>query len=430
MDRRAFLRGAGTTLFLPWLPSAVPARAAVNPPAKRLVYWFFPNGLLLDEMRPEVVGPGYELTQVLEGLAPVHDRVTVINGLENRASGSASYSTHEQCLAGLLTDKLVDNPYSGRLEADISVDQYAARVAGGSTPFSSLVLAMDEPSLAGAGNTEIYYETLSWAGAQTPVAPITSPRSLFDRLFAGTDPTATAEELERRTRLRKSVLDAVLDRTKALETRLDAEDRSRLDQFTTGVRDLELRIEQLGNVVCPQPQVPGQDLTFEQTVDAFHDLVVLSLQCDHTRFATFALGPTTAYTTYSFLGVPTDHHTLSHSWPYSNTDRGHMLRIQQWATTRWGDLAAKLAAVPEDGGDLLSNTMLMLVSEFGDSNLHLGYPLGMLLAGGESGGVVQGQHRVYQRRPHVDVLAANLEFAGVDSAGFGQNLTEPIDLST
>jgi hypothetical protein len=160
-----------------------------------------------------------------------------------------------------------------------------------------------------------------------------------------------------------------------------------------------------------------------------NDLMVLALQCDHTRFVTFMLGPTTAYTSYSFLGVSTDHHSLSHGWAYSDSQRTDMLRVQNWQVGQFADLCAKLAAVPEGEGDLLSNTMVTLVSEFGDSNQHIGYPMALLMAGGEAGGVAQGQHRVYSDRPHVDLLAAELEFAGVDSTGFGQNLTTPLDLS-
>jgi hypothetical protein len=430
MERRAFLRGAGTTLLLPWLPSALPARAAVAGPARRLVYWFVPNGLMPDTIRPTIVGPNYDLSAVLEPIAALQARVTVVNGLENRSSGSETYSTHEQCTASLLTDHLVENAFSGSLDADVSVDQYAARVAGTTTPFSSLVLGTDEPSISGGSNSEIYDSTISWAGPQTPVAPIISPRGLFDRMFAGTDPLATAEEIDRRARLRTSVLDAVAERTTALSSRLDATDRAKLDQFATGVRELELRIDQLGTMECPQPAEPEEGLDFAARVTAMNDLMVLALQCDHTRFVSYMLGPSSSYTSYSFIGVTADSHTLSHGWATSASQRADLTRIQNWQVAQWTDLCTKLAAVPEDGGDLLSNTMVMLITEFGDSNLHIGHPVPMLVAGGEAGGIAQGQHRLYTNRPHVDLLAANLEFAGVASGGFGRYLTEPLDLSS
>jgi hypothetical protein len=395
------------------------------------VYWFLPNGLLPDKTRPTTEGADYDLPPVLSELAPVKDRVSVITGLENRAArapGSA-YSSHERAMMSVLTDEYLDTGFLEELKGGLSVDQYAARIIGQATPFKSLVLGTPETSLAGIGNLGIYYSTLSWAGPKQPIPPIASPRSLFERMFAGSDPTVTAQELALRKELRKSVLDAVRERTTRLESRLDAGDRAKLDQFTTGVRELELRIDQLAEASCPPIDTPPANLDLPEMVTAFHDLLVLALQCDQTRVASFMLGPTVSTMSYPFLGVSSDHHSLSHGFRYSETDLADLLRIQGWAIGQWGSLAAKLAAIPEDGGDMLSNTMMMLVTEFADSNDHVASPQSVLVAGGEAGGVVQGRHRVYEGRPHVDLLAATLEFAGVDSTGFGTNQTGPIDLS-
>lgn len=430
MDRRAFIRGAGTTLLLPWLPSALPARAATSGPARRLVYWFLPNGLIPEETSPSTEGADYDLPPVLAELAPVKHRVSVMSGLVNVGTQDGVYSTHEECMASLLSDEKVDYPLGRGIEAGSTVDQYAAKVAGQATPFSSLVLGTNELDIGNGAFSSVYYRTLSWGGPGKPISPITNPRVLFERMFAGTDATATAKEIALRRELRKSVLDAVGERTARLQSRLDAADRAKLDQFATGVRELELRIDQLAERVCPQPDAPAPNIGFPDAVDAMHDLLVLAIQCDQTRFATFALGPTVSTRSYPFLGVASDHHSLSHGWVYSVEDRADILRIQGWAIGRWGDLAAKLAAISDGEGDLLSNTMLLLVTEFGDSNAHVATPLPMLVAGGEAGGAVQGRHRVYQDRPHVDLLATTLEFAGVDSTGFGRHQTGPIDLST
>lgn len=430
MDRRMFLRGAGATLWLPLLPSALPRAAWGATPdiPKRALWWFVPNGLVSDYVVPVATGADYDLPMALQPILPIQSRVSVISGLKNLSA--STYDAHEVAMPSLLGDKAVTNTYSGQLDAAITVDQFAAQTIGTSTPFGSLQLGTGEPYLSGSGgNIDVLYRTLSWSGPATPLSPLSDPKTVFDRMFAGSDPELTEAEIEQRRELRKSLLDSVLDRTTALSGRLNTEDRTKLDQFTTGVRDLEVRIDQLAGLECPTPTEPSTSPGYVENVATMIDMMVVAFQCDYTRLITFLTGASTSYTVYDFLGHNLDHHTLSHNWAYDNGDANRLQEIYNWQVAQWVTLCTKLAAIPAGDGDLLSNTAVNMVSEFGESNFHLADPMTVLLAGGEAGGIMQGQHRRERNVPHSNLWVSELEFLGVDPVGYGTTSTGAIELS-
>ncbi|MEZ4235023.1 MAG: DUF1552 domain-containing protein [Myxococcota bacterium] len=427
MDRRMFLRSTGATLWLPFLASALPrgARAAVPTP-RRALWWFVPNGLVSDYVRPTQLGAGYDLPLALQGIAPLQSRISVISGLKNRAA--IGYDAHEEAMPTLLGDDHVDNTFNGPLDAAMTVDQFAAQQIGSETPFGSLQLGTDEPYISGGGNVDVLYRTLSWAGPSTPISPLTDPKTVFQRMFGGTSSDLTAQEIEIRATLRKSLLDSVLDRTKALDARLNPADKAKLDQYTTGVRELELRLDQLEGLSCPEPGEPDASPGYQQKIALMTDLMVVALQCDFTRLVTFLTGASTALTTYNWLGHSNDHHTLSHNWSFSNTAARDLQQVYDWQVQRYVELCTKLADIPTEDGDLLSSTQVILLSEFGESNLHQAEPLTFLLAGGEAGDIVQGQHRAFPNQPHSNLWLSVLEHLQCDPQGYGTTTTGPLDL--
>jgi hypothetical protein len=412
------------------LPSALPRAAWAAPAAtpRRALWWFVPNGLVRDYVVPQQTGADFDLPLSLAALESLRTRISVLSAFENRATDN--YDAHEQATPTLLADNYVSNTFSGPLDVGITVDQFAAQQIGSATPFGSLQLGTDEPYISGGGNIDVLYRTISWSGPATPIASLDDPRTVFNRMFAGSDLELTEKEIETRRTLRKSLLDSVLDRTKALEARLNPADKIKLDQFTTGVRDLEVRIEQLAGLTCPTPAEPSASPGFQEKVSLMTDLMVTALQCDHTRLVTFMAGASTATTVYSWLGHGIDHHSLSHNWAYDNGDANRLKEVYAWQVEQYVDLCTKLAAVPTEDGDLLSSTAVVLMSEFGESNLHQAEPLTFLLAGGEAGGIAQGQHRQFRNTPHSNLWISVLEFLGCDPSGFGTTSTGPLDLSS
>jgi hypothetical protein len=431
ITRRMVLRSAAASLFLPLLPSALPRSAwgqEAGPP-RRLLFWFSPNGLLVDSFKPQSLGAGYDLPFVLEPIAALQDRVSVLSGLQNDAAASGTFGTHEACTASLLTDATIE-AFGADLAAGQSVDQLIAGTLGGQTPFPSMQLASGEPFIEGIGNTSIYYSTISWASQSTPLANLTSPRVLFDRMFGGSDPALTEEERAKRLELRTSVLDVVLERSNQLASRLSAADRAKLDQYQTGVRELEGRIQQLDDLQCEQPPEPGNNPGYAETVSLMSDLMAVAFECDMTRVITWMSGYSTSETVYDFLGVTTSHHNLSHDWAYSNSAKQDLLKVQQWQVQMYTGLLERLAAKPDgQGGDLLSHTAVVLCSEFGDSNMHVAEPVPFLLAGGEAAGWAQGQHRAAGGAPHSNLMRTLSDFMGVDATAWAQTSTGTLDLS-
>lgn len=363
LSRRMLLGGSAATLWLPFLPSLLPRSAwGAAPPVapRRLIYWFVPNGMLEKNFTPLATGANYDLPFAIEPILPIQNRVSVISGIENKPSVGGNLGTHEECMVGLLSDTKLGNP-GGPIDGGITVDQWAAQAMGTETPFPSMQLGMDQPWIESGGNYNTYYTTLSWANGQTPLAQLTDPKTVFDRMFAGSDPALTEEDIERRNGLRKSLLDSLADRTAALQGRLSSADKIKLDQFTTGVRELETRIDALAALECPQPLEPGSSPGFVEAMGLMTDLMVVAFQCDYTRLFTFMTGASTSLTIYDFLDITTDHHTLSHNQAADDVAKQQLMTIMNWQSSMWTSLCQKLAAVPEEGGDLLSSTMVNMI---------------------------------------------------------------------
>ncbi|MEQ1566543.1 MAG: DUF1552 domain-containing protein [Myxococcota bacterium] len=431
MNRRMFVRNAATTLWLPFLPSLAPRAAWATAPVtpRRSLWWFVPNGLVTDYVTPTTEGAGYALPYALEPLAAIQSRVSVISGLSNRADESSGL--HEECMGTLLGDNHIDNTFNGTLDGGTSVDQHMAKSLGSVTPFGSLQLSLDEPYIAAGGsNIDVLYRTLSFASPTTPIAPLGDPRTVFDRMFAGVDTSLTEVEIEARRNLRKSLLDSVLDRTNALSAKASAVDKQKLDQYITGVREVEQRIDQLAEVVCPTPDEPSANPGYQERMFAMIDLMVVALQCDYTRVITFMAGASTCLTVYDFLGIGADHHTLSHNWAFDTGAAQDLKTVYNYQVARFADLCAKLAAIPTDEGDLLSATTASVVTEFGESNFHQADPVTYLFAGGEDSGIVQGKHRRFTNAPHSNLWINTLNHMNVDATGYGTTWTGPFDLTT
>lgn len=420
LSRRQALRSAAATFWLPFLPSALTreARASLEPPPRRLVIAFLPHGLQHVHVAPS--GSTFETRHVTEPTVLLPGRVSIVtnlnNGLGNNDHGGATTS--------LLTD--VDPNYN--LVAGTSVDQYAVQALQPPTPFASLQLAANTTSLFSNSSVGgILSSTLSWSTAQTPMAALSDARTVFNRLFQGNDVTESEADQMRRRELRKSVIDGVLERNNSLASRLSAEDRLRLEQYTTGLRQLEQRIDRLDEIQCEPTDVPGVSLGFSESVDAMQQLIELALTCDLTRVVTFLYGPSAAETTLPELSISQGHHQLSHQWAYDNLSDQRFQDMNRWHVERWMDLCGRLAT-PGQEEDTLDQTLMVLASEFSDANAHRTDQLAMLVAGGEASGTRPGRHINAGGAPHANMLRAMLSHMEVNPSGFSDRANGTLSL--
>lgn len=428
-SRRSFLRAAGVSLSLPLLPSLLPrdAWAQDGTPPVRLLYYYVPCGIHMAHWTPNATGPGYDLPPILKPLASIQDKVSVISGLANMSGRDSRPGDHARGTGCFITCEL---PTYGSVLLGPSIDQVVAASIGDQTPFPSLQLGIDGGANSGncdSGYACAYQRSISWVNDTTPLPKIVDPRILFDQLFTGVggeDPVLA----ERRRQLKLSILDNVAQDATRLQSRMAASDKVKLDQYLTGVREVEKRIDALGTNVCVPPDRPGRGLDVPTRVDIMSDLMKIAFECDLTRVITFMLANGGSGRSHSWIGTPGNHHGFSH---HQGNPASHLAlsQINTWEIEVFASFLAKLDGVSETNGTLLDNSLIMLGSEISDGNRHNHDDLPVLLAGGGGGAVTPGRHiafNVSDREPVANLLLSMADAAGVPLTRFGSDGTRQL----
>jgi hypothetical protein len=426
MSRRAFLGGAAAAITLPLLPSLVPraSRADSTLPV-RLVFWYVPNGMHMPAFTPTSEGADYALPTILQPLAGLRDDVLVLSGMTNLAGIDDRPGDHARGTAAFLT--CVTPSYEG-VSASVSVDQVAAQHNGAATPYASLQVGVDSGANLGtcdSGYSCAYSNNISWAGPGTPLPKIINPQLLFDRLFAGFDAGLSEADRERRLRWRGSVLDHTAGEAAGLASRLDATDRARLDEYLTGVRELEQRLRSGDLRSCDPPARPPADAAIEQRIDLMGELIVTALRCDLTRYASFMTANAASNRNYSFIGAPGAHHEISHHQDQPEL-HDKLVTIGTWEVERLAVFLSRLREVPEGDGSLLDQTAVVFGSDISDGNRHNHDDMPLLVAGRAGGAIDSGRHARYDGVPVANLYLSLLEAAGVPATGFGEDGTAPL----
>src|ERR1700675_3977365 len=206
LPRRTVLKGIGATMALPFLDAMLPVARAAAKPVSRFQAFYTPNGMAMEYWSPKTEGTAFELTPILEPLAPYRNQMLVLSGIK---------SSWNYIHAGASGSFLTGTPRGGKTEieiiADVSVDQLLARHFAKETQVASLELSMDMPANAGActGNLSCAYtHTLSWRSPTQPLPMEWNTRAVFEKLFGDSDSTERTAR-EARLRQHKSILDSV-----------------------------------------------------------------------------------------------------------------------------------------------------------------------------------------------------------------------------
>jgi hypothetical protein len=435
ISRRSCLRGLGVALALPAFSSLAPrgARAQSSSASpRRFVGFFVPNGIRMDRFRPESAGALSSLPSILEPLADVVDRTLVVSGLDNFAATDQGDGggDHARGTSTFLTATHPAKTRGADIQNGVSLDQLAAQALAPFTRFPSLELGCEGGEPVGecdTGYSCAYVRNIAWAGPATPLAKETNPRALFDRLFAGSDAGLTPQEREARRRRRRSILDFVLDDASRLRARLGATDRAKLDEYTTGVREVELRLDAPEIQACTFPARPdGTPADPEAYVRLMLDLVVLAMKCDLTRVATFMLGNGGSQRSYDFLGHPGSHHEYSHH--KGDADNLAALEdIDRWEVAQLAYLMKRMREVDEVDGTMLDHATILFGSELADGNAHDHVSVPLIVGGGGGGLLDTGRHVVVpDGTPVANLFLSLLRTVGVERASFGDDGTEPL----
>jgi Protein of unknown function (DUF1552) len=412
LPRRTILRGLGASVALPFLESMVPAwslrgRASAKP-AHRFQAFYVPNGMAMEYWSPKGDGRSFELSPILEPLAPFRNQMLVLSGLK------ASWNYIH---AGASGSFLTGTPRGGRNEveiiADVSMDQLLARQFAKETQVASLELSMDAPANAGActGNLSCAYtHTISWRNAQQPLPMEYNPRAVFEKLFGDTG-TTDARARELRLHQHKSLLDSVTDKIASLKRQLGPQDQVKVNEYTESLRDVERRIqmaEEQSAIELPNFEQPqGVPPVFEDHLALMLDLQVLALQSDLTRVISFMLAKEQSARPYPQIGVAEAHHPLSHHGDVPELI-AHMSKINKYHAQLFAGYLEKLRATPDGDGSLLDHMTILYGSGISNSNRHAGDNLPILVMGGGAGKLKGGQHLVYKEEPSMANLLVTL----------------------
>jgi hypothetical protein len=431
LSRRTFLRGVGVTLSLPVLDSMLPARTALAKtaaaPRLRLGFCFMPHGAVMNNWTPATDGP-LQLSPILAPLEGHKDQVVVLSNLAHAMAGPQgpgdNGGDHTRCPAVFLNGVHPKRTDGADIHAGTTIDQMAAAEIGQDTLLPSLELAIEDYSgLVGScdvGFSCTYMNTISW---RTPTAPMPmeiNPRVVFDRMFGD---GATADERRRRMDTQRSILDAVTDQVRHLQSELGSADRNRVADYLDTVREIERRIQFSERRTEENLDVPasprGIPDDFVEHTKLMFDLMTIAFQTEITRISTFMMAREVSYRTFPMLGISEAFHPASHH----QNDAGRLAqltKIQTFHVSLLSYLLDKLRSTPDGDGTLLDHSLVLYGGAMSNSNVHNHSPLPVLLAGGAVGRMKGGRHLKYpENTPMANLLLTILEKAGIpqDSVG-------------
>ena len=431
--RRRFLCGMGTCLALPAFESLIEShvRAGEIVAPRRMAFVSIPNGVNQSAWWPCGEGTGFQLSPTMKPLEEVQRHIQVIQGLDhlNAAPGPDGPGDHARANATLLTGVRAKKTAGNDIRLGVSIDQLAAQRVGQLTRFPSLELTCDKVRKSGlcdSGYSCAYLYNISWQSATTPMTPEANPRLLFERLFGAGPPGERKQAVERQRHGQRSVLDFVRSEAGMLERQLGERDKMKLDEYFTGVRELEKRIaraEQFGKLSEPSAQSPqGIPSDYGQHMELMFDLLLLAFQTDSTRIATLILAGDGTNYTFPQIGISEGHHYLTHN-QHKVEEAEKVQRIDSYYMSHFARFLEKLDQTQDaDGNTLLYNSMIVYAGGIADGNAHTHTNLPVILAGSGGGTLQSGRHAKVESSPMCNLFLSLIDRLGIsDVESFGDS---------
>jgi len=428
VHRRTLLKGVGAAIALPALDAMLPALAAPAKIAKqalRVAVVYVPNGIIMKDWKPAETGQDFAFTRILKPLEPFREDVTVLAGLANLAANKARGGGHAKATGSFLSGAPPKYTAGPDVHAGLTFDQLMARRWASETRVASLQIGCEDSRMVGncdTGSSCAYTNSLSWKDPDTPLAVEVNPRSVFERLFGSADPSLPPEVRARRALYRRSILDQTRENTRALMTSLGPADRRKMDEYLTGIREVEMRITASErDQVPPTVEKPsGIPFGYPEYVKLMFDLQVIAFQADLTRVSTMMLGREGSVRTYPEIGVPDPHHPLTHH-------RGHpdfiekVTKINSFHVELFSSFVKRLKETAEGDGTLLDHSAILYGSALSDGNAHSNFDLPLLVAG-HAGGLRGGRHVAAEARtPVANLFVQLMNCVGIETESFADS---------
>ena len=405
--RRSFLRGGSTFMAVPFLESVGKAATPAKPP-KRVIFLGGGFGFTKDTFFPEKAGRFSDIG-LTEGLTPLkrhQEDITMVANLTNLGAtdphgGSVSY----------LTGANVAGTPGKRFHNSISCDQVLAKHLGQNTRYPTLTLSAKEVD-GGQNSGHGAGLSLAWDESGNPIPGINKPLDLFYTLFA--NPNDSREALDARLKKKQSILDIVRLNGSGMKRTLSKSDQEKLDEYFTGVRQVEKGLERQAKWAdVPKPKAPfdapGEGLTGEEAIHMMYDMIIIALQTDATRVVTYRQPVCDLLVG---MGIKLKAHSLSHygfSQPRIDASRERDIKC----TSLFAHFLDRLKEAKDSDGSRLYDNCIV---SYG-TNLRSGHELKNLpaiLSGGGAKGIQHGRHIIL---PEEDTPLANYWLTLMQQAG-------------
>jgi len=447
-SRRRFIQSMGMTVpavALPVLWSS-PLLAA-GAPAPRLLVFFSPNGTIYPHWGPTGTGTTYTIAagSILEPLLPFKAKLNILQGVSYLSEETPAPATnsdpvnpgnrHMKGSGHLLTGvPLLPGTQSGGGGATsgyaggISVDQYIAQKIGGQTKFPSIE--------AGVGMKDGgVRQHLAYAGSNQPLPTESDPFKVFQQIFgnatasqAGPAP-AQQQALAQRLAESKSILDYAAQDLATLMARLPGDEKVRLDRHLQSIREIETQLvpTALTGSGCSMPTLgptidPLATANFPAAGKLQMDIFIAAFACGLTRIGTLQWGGSTSEQQFTWLGINTGHHTMSHVGDSDLGNMAQLVKINNWYAQQFAYLLGKLDAIQEGTGTLLDNSVVAWTNELSKGNTHSSHNIPWVLAGSAGGYFRTGRLIQYTpEQPHNNLLVSFMNAMGLtNETTFGE----------
>ena len=399
LNRRKFLKGAlnggvitvGLPLLDIFLNDNGTAYADGTPIPMRFGTWSWGLGMSESIFVPKKTGANFDLPDEIAALAPVQEHINLYTNFHVFKDDAPNLCHH----SGWVVLRSGIAPMTSQNKPGETIDVAVSRQIGNATRFRSI-------SATATGDNR---NSFSYEGGNSVNVPEWSPLRFYQRLFGEEfqNPNAETFTPDPKVMVRKSALSAVQEDTKKLEQTLGANDRARLDQYFTGLRDLERRFDlQLTKpdpreacIVLEEPEILPTGLDADLVAKRHRmmtDLMLMAVACDQTRV--FNMFYAHAFSSTIKPGYDKPHHTATHEEAV-DAELGYQPNVS-WFTRRamdeWAYYVDALANFKEGDGSLLDNSFIYATTDQSFAKLHAIDGIPMFSAGTAGGRVKTGLH--------------------------------------
>ncbi|MEO8466548.1 MAG: DUF1552 domain-containing protein, partial [Gammaproteobacteria bacterium] len=387
LSRRTLLKAGSAAIGLPLLSAMVPAATALAQTAAvakpRMGFFYLPHGAIMDNTRygaemnrwtPDAVGRDFDLKPILEPFKPFVKHLTVVSGLGNKpAESSAVHAIVPGTWLSCVHPRQSHAPYAG-----VTIDQIAAQHIGQDTPLPSLEVATEEEGGGAACDGTYgcaYGRTISFRTPTTPLPMEFDARKAFEKIFGRGKSEAQRKAVSKDY---QSLLDMVLGEAGSLKKTLGPADKSLVDDYLDSVREIERRIELMGQrdlTKIALPDVPVARPSFDSLLRLQFDLIAAAFQANMTRIVSYMMAAEVSNQSYGHIGIPDAFHPLSHHAD-NKAAMEKLARVQRYHTSVFAEFLAKLDKMPDgDRGSVLDNSVFLYGGNMSNSNVHNQFPL-------------------------------------------------------